>query len=59
MYYIKKYANCWAVHNDETGASRPLTEVECDQVKEEFPNLSEKQTKTVFADCIRSIENLP
>jgi len=59
MYYIKKYADCWAVHNDHTGNSRPLNEEECKKVKDEFPALADNRTRTVYADQIRSIDKLP
>jgi hypothetical protein len=59
MYYIKKYADCWAIHNDDNGKSRPLTEKEVETVQEEYPTLKDNQVGTVYADQIRSLENKP
>jgi hypothetical protein len=59
MYYIKKYADCWAIHNDDNGKSRPLTEKEVTTVQEEYPTLKDNQVGTVNADQIRSLENKP
>ncbi len=36
MYFIRKYADCWAVHNDDNGRSRPLTQDEKALLLEEF-----------------------
>lgn len=59
MYYVKKYADCWAIHNDNNGKSRPLTEKEVDTVQEEYPTLKDNQVGTFYADHIRSLENKP
>ena len=59
MYYIKKYADCWAIHNDDNGKSRPLSEKEVTTVQEEYPSLKDPQTCTVYADEIHSLENKP
>jgi hypothetical protein len=59
MYYIRKYADCWAIHNDDNGKSRPLSEKEVTTVQEEYPSLKDPQTCTVYADEIRSLENKP
>ena len=59
MYYIKKYADCWAIHNDQTGASRALNESEKEQLLQEFPLLADAQVRTVFADTICSIKEKP
>lgn len=56
MYYIRKYSNCWAIHDDDTGASRPLTTEETDAVKEEFPDLTDEAVRTIFSDNIKSIK---
>ena len=40
MYIIRKYSDCWAVHNDDTGASRRLSEAEKELVLIEFPALA-------------------
>jgi hypothetical protein len=59
MYYIKKYADCWAIHNDDNGKSRPLTEKEVESVQEEYPSLKDPKTCAVYADEIGSLENKP
>jgi hypothetical protein len=59
MYYIKKYADCWAIHNDDNGKSRRLSETEVQAVREEYPDLHDPKTCTVYADEIRSIEGKP
>lgn len=56
MYYIRKYADCWAIHDDDTGKSRPLTSEETKAVKDEFPELADKKTRSVFTDEITSIK---
>jgi len=55
MYYIRKYSNCWAIHNDETGESRPLATEEVDAVLKEFPALADPKVRTIFTDAIDSI----
>jgi hypothetical protein len=50
MYYIKKYANCWAIHNDDTGVSRSLSPTEVDDCKRALPELTNKATRTYFFD---------
>ena len=59
MYYIEKHKDCWAVHNDETGESRPLNEKERNKIQEEFPTLADSRTKRVYTDHTRSIQDLP
>jgi len=59
MYYIRKYSNGVAIHNDETGRSRLLTEAEVKAVKKEFPQLQQSQVRTVFADQVKSIKGKP
>lgn len=59
MYYIKKYADCWAIHNDDNGKSRRLTATEVLAVQEEYPSLKDPKTCTVYADQIDSLENKP
>ena len=59
MYYIKKYADCWAIHNDASGKSRPLTEREITVIQEEYPALKDPRTCTVYADEVHSIGNKP
>lgn len=55
MYYIRKYADCWAVHDDDTGASRKLQLDEVEKLKNEFDSLCDERVRTVFTDEIRSI----
>jgi hypothetical protein len=60
MYYIKKYSNGWAIHNDDNGSSRLLTYQEVEAVIKEFPQLEDKKVRTVFADRVKSVhEKLP
>jgi len=59
MYYIRKYSNGVAIHNDETGRSRLLTESEVKAVKKEFPQLEEESVRTVFSDQVKSIKGKP
>lgn len=56
MYYIRKFADCWAIYDDDTGKSRPLTRVETNLVMIEFPTLEDKDVKTIFADHFTSID---
>ena len=59
MYCIGKYKNGWAILNDDTGKSRLLDEKEIEAAKREFPELRDKHVRTVFADQVKSIQNLP
>jgi len=59
MYYIRKYSNGVAIHNDANGCSRLLTEQEVKAVKKEFPQLEEAKVRTVFADPVKSIREKP
>jgi hypothetical protein len=59
MYYIRKYSNGWAIHNDDNGASRLLTDQEIEAVKQEFPQLEDEKVRTVFADEVKSIREKP
>ena len=60
MYYIRKYSNGWAIHNDDNGEARLLNDDEVEAVKQEFPELEEEKVRTVFADEVKSIkEKLP
>jgi hypothetical protein len=56
MYYIKKYADCWAIHDDITGASRKLTTEEVKKITIEFPSLKDEKVITFYTDRIRSIQ---
>ena len=55
MYFIRKYSDCWAIHDADTGESRPLTNEEADIVKDEFPDLIDDTVRTIFTDNIKSI----
>ena len=60
MYFIRKYANCWAIHDNDSGASRPLNLQEVIALSKEFPGLADQDIRTVFTDTILSIDvNLP
>jgi len=59
MYFIRKYADCWAVHDDDTGFSRPLEPEEVEKVQKEFECLQEDNLRTVYADHIYSIVVMP
>jgi hypothetical protein len=59
MYYIRKYSNGWAIHNDDNGGSRLLTLQEMEAVKKEFPQLEDQKVLTVFADEVKSIKEKP
>jgi len=59
MYYIRKYANGWAIHNDDNGKSRLLNDQEVEAVKKEFPKLEDEKVITFFADQIKSIREKP
>lgn len=62
MYYIRKYSERWAVHNNYNGKSRALTQNEVQQILNEFPNLqnaAKSQSVTFFRNRISSIGNLP
>jgi hypothetical protein len=59
MYYIKKYADCWAVHNDTSGRSRPLSEEEIAIVQKEYPDLKDPKTRTVYTDQLDGLNNKP
>jgi hypothetical protein len=56
MYYIRKYADCWAIHDDDTGMSRKLEKEEMETVAKEFPVLLDKAVRTVFMDTLTSIQ---
>ena len=59
MFYIRKYSNGVAIHNDANGCSRLLTELEVEAVKKEFPQLQQSRVRTVFADEVKSIREKP
>lgn len=62
MYYIRKFAESWAVHNNYTGKSRLLNESEVQELLVEFPNLrdtSKSKSLTYFRNKIHSIADLP
>lgn len=41
MYYISRYKDCSAIHNDDNGHSRKLTDQEVARAKQEFPVLKD------------------
>ena len=55
MYYIRKYSDCWAIHDDILSTSRKLTTDEIEKLKIEFPSLKDEKVLTVYSDQIRSI----
>ena len=57
MFYIRKYADCWAIHDDDTNASRPLSTDEVQSLTIEFPELADEFVRTVFADSITSVNS--
>ena len=59
MYYIRKYSNGWAIHNDDNGLSRLLTQQEVEAVKQEFLQLEDEEVRTVFADQVKTIQEKP
>jgi hypothetical protein len=59
MYYIRKYSNGWAIHNDDNGEARLLNEEEVKAVRQEFPELEEEKVLTVFTDEVKSVREKP
>lgn len=59
MYYIRKYSNGWAIHNDDNGEARLLNDQEIEAVKQEFPDLQDEKVATVFTDEVKSIKEKP
>ena len=55
MFYIRKYADCWAVHDDLTGGSRKLAPDEVTKVKIEFECLQDEMVIIIQTEHIRSI----
>ena len=45
MYYIRKYCDGWAIHNDDNGCSRLLNDQEVEAVKREFPQLDDEKSE--------------
>ena len=52
MYSFKKYAEGIAIQNDDTGASRLLTEEETVRVLDIIPTLQEKKTAAHHRDSL-------
>ncbi|MDA3940643.1 MAG: hypothetical protein PF693_15260 [Spirochaetia bacterium] len=50
MFYIKKYIEGFAIHNDESGKSRLLSEQEKQKALEVYPALLDKSTIRIFTD---------
>ena len=59
MYYIRKYCDGWAIHNDDNGEGRLLNAQEVEAVKREFPQLADEKVRTVFADEVKSVKEKP
>lgn len=59
MFYIRKYSNGVAIHNDRNGNSRLLNDQEVEAVKKEFPQLEDPKVRTVFIDQVKSIREKP
>jgi hypothetical protein len=63
MYYIRKNAGMWAIHNNFNGKRRALNENEVQLILDEFPNLKNylatSRAVTFFRNKIRSIPDLP
>ena len=63
MYYIRKFAGNWAVHNNFTGKKKMLNENEVHNLLTEFPNLrnalQSSKAVTFFRNKINSISDLP
>lgn len=59
MYYIKKYEHCWAIHNDDTGNSRRLTDEEIIKLTVKFKQLLQPCLRTLFIDQLESITDKP
>ncbi len=59
MYYIRKYSNGWAIHNDDNGRSRLLIDQEVEAVRQEFPELNDEKVRTVFVDEVKSVKEKP
>lgn len=59
MYYIQKYhAGVWAIHNDETGESRKLSEEEKKKAGEKYPTLlNDKTVKHFFDDNFLTVHD--
>lgn len=55
MYHIKKYVDCWAVHDQITSGSRKLTPEEVERVKNEFNALKDEKVITISTESIRSL----
>lgn len=50
MFYIKKYIDGIAIHNDDTGDSKLLTDQEIKIALERHPSLKEEKTVAVYFD---------
>ena len=62
MYFIKKKESNWTVYNKRTGKRRSLTQVEVNDIMEEFPVLKLNAWSNQISLCrnrISSVPNLP
>lgn len=50
MYFIRKYSNGWAVHDDDTGLAWLLSDLQKEVAKKRHPELLDAHTLTVFTD---------
>ena len=59
MYFIRKYADCWAIHNDNTGKSRRLTEQEEKLLEKDNENMKKPGVCSIYADDFPQIKEKP
>lgn len=63
MYYLRKNASDWYIHNRMTRKSRLLSQDEVTKVLQEFPSLVHaslrSQNTTLFRNRINSLADLP
>jgi hypothetical protein len=59
MYCVRKFADGWAVFNVESEASRQLTEVEVEVLRQEVPQLNDPETAAYYTDTLDCINNKP
>jgi len=59
MCYIKKYEDYWAIHNDDTGNSRRLTDEEIIKLTVKPKQLLQPWLRTLFIDQLESITDKP
>lgn len=52
MYTFRKYVEGIAIHNDDSGVSRLLSEAETARLLVEFPALNDNQTAAYHIDAL-------